>query len=52
VVFVLVGKKYRVEVLNVRPQHLLPKVGASIDHDTAPLHRQVHRHAQALVAVI
>ena len=31
VVFVLMGKKYRIQMLNPRPEHLLPEIGPGID---------------------
>ena len=52
VVLVLVGEKQGVEVRDAGAQHLLPEIGARINYEAAPAHRQVNGHPQAVVAVV
>lgn len=52
VVFVFVGKQHSIELGRPEPEHLLPKIGAGINHDARVGDGNVGRRSQPLVAVI
>jgi hypothetical protein len=51
-VFVLMGKKYSIQLRNSLPKHLLTEVGAGIYYETLPVYFHVNRNPETLIPEI